>query len=98
MIDQGMPRPVWLLDAPLPLESVLLILEQGPERSESGWWDGKGVARDYYIARRAPDTRHSHGRKAGYFRNVNPSVGICTECSPDGGRFKAAACTSNSTP
>ena len=27
------------------------MLEQGPERIESGWWDGKGVARDYYIAR-----------------------------------------------
>jgi protein ImuB len=25
---------------------------QGPERIESGWWDGKGVARDYYVARR----------------------------------------------
>ncbi len=47
-----MPRPVWLLDAPLLLAGDL-ILEQGPERIESGWWDGKGVARDYYIARRA---------------------------------------------
>jgi len=28
-----------------------LVLEQGPERIESGWWDGRGVARDYYIAR-----------------------------------------------
>jgi len=26
-------------------------LLQGPERIESGWWDGKGVARDYYVAR-----------------------------------------------
>jgi protein ImuB len=54
MADQatgdGMPRPVWLLDAPLPLASGL-VLEQGPERIESGWWDGRGVARDYYIAR-----------------------------------------------
>ena len=40
---------MWLLDAPLPLAEDL-ILEQGPERIESGWWDGKGVARDYYIA------------------------------------------------
>jgi protein ImuB len=45
-----MPRPVWLLDAPLSLSSGL-ILEQGPERIESGWWDGRGVARDYYVAR-----------------------------------------------
>jgi protein ImuB len=57
MTDRGMPRPVWLLAAPLPLESVLLILEQGPERIESGWWDGKGVARDYYIARQRRGTR-----------------------------------------
>ncbi len=49
---EGLPRPVWLLDAPLLLAGDL-ILEQGPERIESGWWDGKGVARDYYIARRA---------------------------------------------
>jgi protein ImuB len=55
MNDQGMPRPVWLLDVPLalPLPDLqeCLVLEQGPERIESGWWDGKGVARDYYIAR-----------------------------------------------
>jgi protein ImuB len=53
-----MPRPVWLLNAPVLLSADLqqlrqegVILEQGPERIESGWWDGKGVARDYYIAR-----------------------------------------------
>jgi protein ImuB len=50
-VDDGMPRPVWLLDAPLPLADDW-VLEQGPERIESGWWDGRGVARDYYIARR----------------------------------------------
>jgi protein ImuB len=53
LADHGMPRPVWLLDAPLSLSSGL-ILEQGPERIESGWWDGRGVARDYYVARRTP--------------------------------------------
>jgi len=54
-----MPRPVWLLDAPLAIsppdmqecDRSGLVLEQGPERIESGWWDGRGVARDYYIAR-----------------------------------------------
>ena len=45
-----MPRPVWLLEEPLPLSKPEIL--QGPERIESGWWDGKGVARDYYIARR----------------------------------------------
>jgi protein ImuB len=34
-----------------------LILEQGPERIESGWWDGKGVARDYYTARQTRGAR-----------------------------------------
>jgi protein ImuB len=62
-----LPRPVWLLDEPLPLPSGL-ILEQGPERIESGWWDGKGVARDYYIARQrgagAPKPAHA-GTPAG---------------------------------
>jgi protein ImuB len=48
MIDQGMPRPVWLLSEPLPLPKPHIL--QGPERIESGWWDGKGVARDYYVA------------------------------------------------
>ena len=51
------------------------ILEQGPERIESGWWDGKGVARDYYIARSAP------AQGCGFFGNGNPSAGICTGCS-----------------
>jgi protein ImuB len=47
--DPGMPRPVWLLDVPLPIPEPAIL--QGPERIESGWWDGKGVARDYYVAR-----------------------------------------------
>ena len=29
----------------------------GPERIESGWWDGGDVQRDYYIARRADGAR-----------------------------------------
>jgi protein ImuB len=28
-----------------------LHLLSGPERIESGWWSGQGVARDYYVAR-----------------------------------------------
>jgi len=71
MADRGagddMPRPVWLLDAPLPLASGL-VLEQGPERIESGWWDGRGVARDYYVARQIRGARQSHGAKLWVFQ------------------------------
>jgi protein ImuB len=58
--DRVMPRPVWLLDAPLPLTNGL-VLERGPERIESGWWDGRGVARDYYVARRLSGARQARG-------------------------------------
>ena len=50
LVAEGMPRPVWLLDEPLPWSKPDIL--QGPERIESGWWDGKGVARDYYVALR----------------------------------------------
>ncbi len=62
-----LPRPVWLLDAPLPLESGL-VLEQGPERIESGWWDGGDVTRDYYIARQAQGSHQPHGAKLWVFQ------------------------------
>jgi protein ImuB len=55
IIDQRLPRPVWLLNEPLPLPQPQIL--QGPERIESGWWDGKGVARDYYIARHSDGVR-----------------------------------------
>jgi protein ImuB len=62
---EAMPRPVWLLDKPLPLlgqEACQLqqgscMTEQGPERIESGWWDGKGVTRDYYVMRQRHGAR-----------------------------------------
>ena len=60
IIAAQMPRPVWLLQEPLPLPKPDIL--QGPERIESGWWDGKGVARDYYVARRP------HGAKLWVFQ------------------------------
>jgi protein ImuB len=52
-------RPVWLLPEPLPLaeqrwlprlgDSALQLL-LGPERIESGWWDGGLATRDYFVA------------------------------------------------
>ncbi|HNI80715.1 MAG TPA: DNA polymerase Y family protein, partial [Rhodocyclaceae bacterium] len=51
------PRPLWLLPRPravtAPAPERLLA---GPERIESGWWDGAGVRRDYYVARRSDDS------------------------------------------
>jgi protein ImuB len=65
--DRGMPRPVWLLAVPQPMEDGLM-LEQGPERIESGWWDGRGVARDYYIARQLHGAYRAHGAQLWVFQ------------------------------
>jgi protein ImuB len=51
-------RPFWLLAAPRPIEEIAAVphyggplkLLAGPERIESGWWDGGEVARDYFVA------------------------------------------------
>jgi protein ImuB len=53
--EPQMPRPVWLLAEPLSIPKPELL--QGPERIESGWWDGKGVARDYYMASQVSGAR-----------------------------------------
>jgi protein ImuB len=57
-------RPLWLLAEPYSLEGGeqpsfegTLELEQGPERIESGWWDGRDVQRDYYVARNPAGVR-----------------------------------------
>lgn len=48
------PRPLWLLDAPRALRDALeakpWVLRDGPERIESGWWDGADCRRDYFVA------------------------------------------------
>ncbi len=43
------PRPTWLLQRPIPLRDSTLRILAGPERLESGWWDGGDVRRDYYV-------------------------------------------------
>jgi protein ImuB len=45
-------RPCWLLPQPRRIDKPQELLA-GPERIESGWWDGADVARDYYLAREA---------------------------------------------
>lgn len=42
-------RPAWLLSQPIPLRGFGLQILAGPERIESGWWDGGDVRRDYYV-------------------------------------------------
>jgi len=52
------PRPLWLVDPPetlreshgRPQRAGPLTLAAGPERIESGWWDGGDARRDYFIA------------------------------------------------
>jgi protein ImuB len=65
------PRPLWLLEPPRRLGEGEFTLLAGPERIESGWWDGADVVRDYFIARtgaealawiyRAPEGWFLHG-------------------------------------
>ncbi len=43
------PRPGWLLREPVPLREAAPRILAGPERIESGWWDGSDVRRDYYL-------------------------------------------------
>jgi len=43
-------RPLWLLEVKKLPESGFTLLT-GPERIESGWWDGDDARRDYFVAR-----------------------------------------------
>jgi len=51
------PRPTWLLAHPLPLRAQRLRILSGPERLESGWWDGDDARRDYYLLETAQGQR-----------------------------------------
>jgi protein ImuB len=70
----GAVRPLWLLPAPrllrqrggLPRYRGALRLEGEPERIETGWWDGRDIARDYYSA------CDVHGRRLWLFREREP--------------------------
>lgn len=51
-------RPLWMLPEPVrlaggddePAHGGPLARLSGPERIETGWWDGQGIARDYFVA------------------------------------------------
>lgn len=61
----GAGRPLWLLEQPVQLDERSgmpclhgpMTLERGPERIETGWWDGQDVRRDYYVGRSRRGTR-----------------------------------------
>ncbi|HVR80994.1 MAG TPA: DNA polymerase Y family protein [Luteimonas sp.] len=63
------PRPTWLLPRPLPLRDHAPRLLAGPERVESGWWDGGDVRRDYYLV------QTSAGQRAWAFRPAGDADG-----------------------
>ena len=53
----ALPRPTWLLTRPIPLRGPPPRILAGPERIESGWWDGGDTRRDYYVVELAPGQR-----------------------------------------
>ena len=63
-------RPGWLLDEPTLLEEQGVQILMGPERIESGWWDGADIRRDYYLIQ----TRA--GQQGWAFRSVGQSDGL----------------------
>ncbi len=50
-------RPVWILEQPEPLGGCPGQIINGPERIESGWWDGGDIRRDYYVVEKAQGQR-----------------------------------------
>ena len=71
------PRPLWLIDPPealrehagRPQRGGPLRLLGGPERIESGWWDGEDARRDYFVA------MDGKARWLWIFRDPRPSGG-----------------------
>ena len=61
------PRPLWLLEPPRRLGEGEFVLLAGPERIESGWWDGDDVVRDYFIAARGPALAWIYRAREGWF-------------------------------
>jgi protein ImuB len=58
------PRPLWLLE-PKKLNEGEAVVLAGPERIESGWWDGDDAKRDYFVARLANSSLAWVYREAG---------------------------------
>ncbi|SRR5690625_3061394 len=63
-------RPGWLLAEPQSLHPTRVRIVAGPERIESGWWDGRDIRRDYYVV----ETRS--GQRGWAFRPVGAGADI----------------------
>ena len=57
IIELRRPRPLWLLARALPLRGPPPRILAGPERIESGWWDGGDTRRDYYVVQTSEGQR-----------------------------------------
>ncbi len=77
------PRPFWLLRQPILLRGTPTRILAGPERIESGWWDGHDYRRDYYMSKH--DSANAPGRM---WKRALSRTGACTAGSHD---FVAAA-------
>ena len=86
---QHQTRPLWLLDPPRRIAEGEFALLAGPERIESGWWDGADARRDYFIARAAEvallgSTAKGRGLVSARllrlrsFRRIFPAMPSCT--------------------
>jgi protein ImuB len=62
-------RPLWLLPEPQAVDPVQLQLLTRAERIETGWWDGAGYTRDYFVA------DHPDGRRLWIFQQHKPAPG-----------------------
>jgi protein ImuB len=62
-------RPAWLLPNPRHCAIENYEILAGPERIESGWWDGHDCRRDYFIV------RDPHGSTLWAFREYKPRRG-----------------------
>ncbi len=68
-------RPGWLLPEPLAVNELDVRVLAGPERIETGWWDGddSDVRRDYYVVETDTGRRGWAYRAVRYGRDVAPS-------------------------
>lgn len=60
-------RPGWLVGQPIPVPDLNPRIIAGPERIESGWWDGGDIRRDYYLV------QLSNGQVAWVYRAIGVS-------------------------